>query len=40
MPFADLQIAAIAEAHDFILVTGNERHFRRVPDLRIENWLA
>jgi predicted nucleic acid-binding protein len=40
MPFADLQIAAIAEAHDLILVTGNERHFRRVPDLRIENWLA
>jgi tRNA(fMet)-specific endonuclease VapC len=20
------------------LVTNNERHFRRIPDLRIENW--
>ena len=36
----DLRIAAICVAHDLILVTGNVRHFERVPGLRIENWLA
>jgi tRNA(fMet)-specific endonuclease VapC len=36
----DLQIAATALAHDLILVTGNERHFRRVPGLTVENWLS
>jgi tRNA(fMet)-specific endonuclease VapC len=35
----DLQIASIALARDLTLVTGNVRHFRRVPDLRVENWL-
>jgi tRNA(fMet)-specific endonuclease VapC len=35
----DLRIAAIALARDLTLVTGNVRHFQRVPDLRIENWL-
>jgi tRNA(fMet)-specific endonuclease VapC len=35
----DLRIAAIARAHDITLVTGNTRHFRRVPGLRVENWL-
>lgn len=35
----DLRIASIAIAYDLTLVTGNERHFRRVPGLRIENWL-
>jgi predicted nucleic acid-binding protein len=33
---ADLQIAATALAHDLLLVTGNVRHFRRVPGLRID----
>ena len=37
---ADLQIAAICLAHDLTLVTGNVRHFERVPGLRVENWLA
>ncbi|TMC09545.1 MAG: type II toxin-antitoxin system VapC family toxin [Chloroflexi bacterium] len=37
---ADLRIAAIALARDLTLVTGNDRHFDRVPGLRIENWLA
>jgi tRNA(fMet)-specific endonuclease VapC len=37
---ADLRIAAIALSYDLTLVTGNERHFRRVPGLRVENWLA
>ncbi|HEY7201391.1 MAG TPA: type II toxin-antitoxin system VapC family toxin [Candidatus Dormibacteraeota bacterium] len=35
----DLRIAAIALAHDLTLVTGNGRHFDRVPGLRVENWL-
>ena len=36
---ADLRIAAIALAHNLTLVTGNVRHFARVPGLRVENWL-
>lgn len=36
----DLRIAAICLAHDLTLVTGNVRHFERVPGLRVENWLA
>jgi tRNA(fMet)-specific endonuclease VapC len=36
---ADLRIAATALVNGLILVTGNERHFRRVPGLAIENWL-
>jgi len=35
----DLRIAAIARHFDLTLVTGNERHFKRVPDLQVENWL-
>jgi predicted nucleic acid-binding protein len=37
---ADLQIAATALRHDLELVTGNLRHFRRVPGLRITTVLA
>jgi len=36
----DLMIASVALAHRLTLVTGNEAHFRRVPGLVIENWLA
>ena len=36
----DLRIASIALAHRATLVTGNVRHFARVPDLAVENWLA
>jgi predicted nucleic acid-binding protein len=32
---ADLQIAATAIHHDLELVTGNLRHFRRIPSLRV-----
>lgn len=35
----DLQIAAIALAHDMILVTHNTREFARVPGLKLEDWL-
>lgn len=34
----DLWIAAHALASKLVLVTNNEREFRRVPDLKIENW--
>jgi len=36
----DLRIASIALSRDATLVTGNVRHFARVPELRVENWLA
>jgi tRNA(fMet)-specific endonuclease VapC len=34
----DLQIAAIALAHDLTLITHNVREFSRVNGLRIEDW--
>ena len=37
---ADLQIASIALSRDLTLVTGNVRHFARVPGLRVEDWLT
>ena len=36
----DMWIAAHALALNCTLVTGNEREFRRVPGLRVENWLS
>ena len=36
----DLQIAAIALAHDLTLVTNNVREFSRVQDLNIEDWQS
>lgn len=35
IPSSDLLIAATAIEHDLTLVTGNRRHFDRVPGLRI-----
>ena len=35
----DLYIASIALRHDLILLTGNTRHYERLPGLRIESWL-
>ncbi len=35
----DLLIAATALAEGRTLVTGNRRHFDRVPGLRIEDWV-
>ena len=34
----DLVIAAITAANDGILVTNNEKEFKRVSGLKIENW--
>ena len=36
---ADLRIGAIALARGLTVVTGNVRHFGRIPDLSVENWL-
>jgi tRNA(fMet)-specific endonuclease VapC len=36
----DLWIAAHARAAGLVLVTNNEREFRRVPGLKLENWVA
>lgn len=36
---ADTRVATIALSRGLKVVTGNERHFRRVPGLEIENWL-
>ena len=36
---ADTRVASIALSRRLTVVTGNERHFRRVPGLTIENWL-
>lgn len=35
----DLRVAAIVLASGATLVTGNVRHFARVPELHVENWL-
>jgi predicted nucleic acid-binding protein len=35
----DLMIASIAMRHDFVIITGNTKHFSRIPGLRIEDWL-
>lgn len=34
----DLLIAATARSLDCVLVTNNERHFSKIPGLRLENW--
>lgn len=36
----DLWIAAHAQASSLVLVTNNEREFRRVRGLRVENWAS
>jgi tRNA(fMet)-specific endonuclease VapC len=35
----DIQIAATALVHNLTLVSGNRRHFERVPGLRLLLWL-
>jgi predicted nucleic acid-binding protein len=36
---ADLRIASIALARNLTVITGNVRHFQRIPGLPVENWL-
>ena len=40
LPDADLQIAATALGHGLELVTGNVRHFKGIPGLRLNTILA
>ena len=35
----DIQIAFIALANDLTLITGNIKHFLRISELRIEDWI-
>jgi tRNA(fMet)-specific endonuclease VapC len=36
----DMLIAAIAMANELIVVTNNEKEFKRISGLKIENWKA
>lgn len=36
---ADILIAATALVHGYGVATNNQRHFGRIPGLRLENWL-
>jgi tRNA(fMet)-specific endonuclease VapC len=36
---ADLLIGAIAAAQQATVVTGNRRHYERIPGVTIENWI-
>jgi predicted nucleic acid-binding protein len=40
LPDPDLRIAATALAHEAVLITGNVRHFERVDNLVVHNWLT
>ena len=35
----DLLIAGVAIENDFVLITNNVQHFKRIPGLKIENWI-
>ena len=35
----DMQIAAQAISNDLILVTNNEKEFKRIRNIKIENWV-
>ncbi len=37
---ADLFIAACAIEHQLTLVSNNERHFSRIKELKLENWVG
>lgn len=39
LSLADLEIGSIALANNMTLITGNIKHFKRIPGLRVENWL-
>lgn len=40
LPTADLQIATIALVQDAPLATHNQKHFKRVPGLSLEDWMT
>jgi len=35
----DTQVASIAIANNLTLITGNIRHFIKIPELKIEDWI-
>jgi tRNA(fMet)-specific endonuclease VapC len=35
----DLRIAAVAIQHNHTLITGNTKHFKNIPGLRLEDWI-
>jgi predicted nucleic acid-binding protein len=35
----DLRIASIAVQHRFTVITGNIKHFEKIPGLSVENWI-
>ena len=39
LPDADIFIAATALVKCTLLITGNVNHFKRIDELRIENWI-
>jgi len=39
IPWTDFQIASKTFSNGFTLVSGNLKHFKRIPKLKIENWL-
>jgi tRNA(fMet)-specific endonuclease VapC len=39
LPDADIFIASVALAKCEKLVTGNMKHFSRIPELKLENWI-
>ncbi len=36
---ADLLIGAVAAARQATVVTGNRRHYERIPGVNVENWI-
>ena len=36
----DLLIAGVAISHNLTLVTNNTKHFERIPNMSLENWLV
>ncbi len=36
----DLLIASVAITRNYILVTNNTRHYSRISELKLENWIA
>ena len=40
IPDADILIGGIALVGDYVLVTQNVKHFRRITGLKVENWLS
>lgn len=40
LPDFDLLIASVAQVENCVLVTNNTRHYQRIPDLQLENWVT